>query len=270
MITRGNAYDKIAPPDGMKDFCDIVVCPSAAARARDFSRIEFGWLGNFGDGKSGYAGPDVIEYIVSRAAAWDCPLSISARLKELESNPRGEDCADVLRTWEDARLSGRLTQAHRLSLRNVSPSQEHFISCYHAFPVWNDYARDGKLTPVQREILAQRREHHLFVNEQGRYELVEIKEAPAASGGVLKAYWFQRASEPADTYALVWAVRGEAKLRLPVAAERVTVMRPFGKPSPVKQEAGQTVITVGNRHYLRFRDAAPEQAVKLLRATGQF
>ncbi|MBI5821723.1 MAG: hypothetical protein HZA88_22355 [Verrucomicrobia bacterium] len=266
LITRGNAYDRIAPPDGMKDFCDLMACPSAAARVHDFSRIEFGWLGNFGDSKRGCAGPDVFEYIASRAAAWDCPISIQIRARELESNPRGEDCADVLRTWEEARLGNRLTEAHRRLLRNVKPSQEHYVTCYHAFPIWENYAKDGTLTPVQREILAQRREHHLFINEKGRHELVEIKEVPLAVGSPFKAFRFQRVSQPGDTYVLIWARRGTAELRLPVAATRVTVLRPFGKSLPVKEEAGQVVITIGNRHYFQFRDTTPEDVTKLFSA----
>lgn len=268
LITRGNAYDKIAPPGGMKDFCDLTACPSAAARVHDFSRIEFGWLGNFGDSKRGCAGPDVFEYIASRAAAWDCPLSIQARAEELESNPRGEDCAEVLRTWENARLNGHLTEAHRQILRNVKPAQEHYVTCYHAFPIWEQYARDGTLTPVQREILTQRREHHLFVNEQDRHELVEIKGVPLATGSPFKAFGFRRASQPADTYVLIWAVRGTAELTLPLAADRVTVMRPFGKTAPVRQAAGRIAVTIGNRHYLRFRTTPAEEVSRLLRDQG--
>jgi len=266
LITRGNAYDRIAPPGGMKDFCDLTACPSAAIRVHDFSRIEFGWLGNYGDSKRGSAGPDVFEYIASRATAWDCPLSIQMRAGELESNPRGEDCTDVLRTWEEARLSGKLTEADRQTLRNVKPSQEHYVTCFHAFPIWGNYAKDGTLTPVQREILAQRREHHLFINEKGRHELVEVKEVPLAAGSPFKAFRFQRASQPGDTCVLIWATRGSAELRLPIAAARVTVMRPFGKLLPLKEEAGQTVIAIGNRHYLQFRDTAPEEVAKLLGA----
>jgi hypothetical protein len=260
LITRGNAYDKIAPPGGMKDFCDLTACPSAAIRVHDFSRIEFGWLGNYGGSKRGSAGPDVFEYIASRAAAWDCPLSIQMRVTELESNPRGDDCVEVLRTWEEARLSGKLTEAHRRLLQNVKPSQEHYVTCFHAFPIWEHYAKDGTLTPVQREILAQRREHHLFINEKGQHELVEIKEVPLASGSPFKAFCFQRASQPADTYVLIWAVRGSAELRLP-AATRVTVMRPFGMSVETRN-----AIAIGHRHYLQFRDTAPEEVAKLLSA----
>ena len=142
----------------------------------------------------------------------------------------------------------------------MKPSQEHYVTCFHAFLIWEHYAKDGTLTPVQREILAQRREHHLFINEKGQHELVEIKEVPLASGSPFKAFCFQRASQPADTYVLIWAVRGSAELRLP-AATRVTVMRPFGMSVETRN-----AIAIGHRHYLQFRDTAPEEVAKLLSA----
>ncbi|MHB8901644.1 MAG: hypothetical protein ACYC6Y_23060, partial [Thermoguttaceae bacterium] len=108
MITRSNAYDVVAPAGGMKDFCRLMPCPTAAERAKDFSRIDFGWLGRFGEKA---AGPDVWEYVASRAAAWDCPLSLHVALPEVSSNPRWQDCLDVIRVWEDARLGRCLADA---------------------------------------------------------------------------------------------------------------------------------------------------------------
>jgi hypothetical protein len=95
--------------------------------------------------------------------------------------------------------------------------------------------------------------------------LVEIEEVPLTAGSPFKAFWFQRASQPADTYVLIWAVRGEAELRLPVGAHCLTAMRPFGKAVPAQQDAGRTVLTVGNRHYLRFRSTSVEEMTRLLR-----
>ena len=57
MMTRGVAFDIIAPAEGMKDFCDLMPCRAAAARTADFCRIEFGWLGRFGSDLKEFAGP---------------------------------------------------------------------------------------------------------------------------------------------------------------------------------------------------------------------
>ena len=74
-------------------------------------------------------------------------------------------------------------------------------------------------------------EHHLFVNERGEYELVPIREVPDLAGGRIRAYVFQRPATPGDTYALLWDSEGKRNLRLPVAADRLTLMRPFGTRS---------------------------------------
>lgn len=49
----------------MKDFCRLMPCPTAAERVKDFSRIDFGWLGRFGGDAEGCPGPDVFEYVAS-------------------------------------------------------------------------------------------------------------------------------------------------------------------------------------------------------------
>ena len=268
MMTRGNAYDMIAPPAGMKDFCDLIPCPSAAARVNDFSRIEFGWLGRFGQNAAEYAGPDVLEYVVSRAAGWDCPISVAAALKGLQGNPRDEDCQQVLQIWENARRSGRLTESQRRELRNVEPDEGEFVNTHGAYRVWDAYARDRTATAGQRKILARRREHHLFLNEQGEYELVEIRAVSGLPDGALKAYWFRRASQPKETYVLVWAGRGSVKLRLPIPASRLAVMRPFGtllSDTSIERDAG---IVVDSRRYLCLRETTPAEADKLFRQAG--
>ena len=62
---------------------------------------------------------------------------------------------------------------------------------------------------------------------------------------------------------LLWAVRGRVDLRLPAIPGPISLMRPFGKPLPVRAEG----MAIDNRHYLLFRDAKPAQAEALLRQT---
>jgi hypothetical protein len=130
MISRSNAYDDVAPPDGMKDFCRLMPSRTAGARALDFSRIDFGWVGRFGGLKAAPAGPDTYEYIASRAAAWDCPISLHAAVEDFRSNSRAEDCLAAMRIWEDARLGNHLTDANRRLLRNVAQADACYVSCY--------------------------------------------------------------------------------------------------------------------------------------------
>ena len=258
MITRSNAYDIVAPADGMKDFCRLMPCPTAAQRTRDFSRIDFGWLGRL-DGKPGAAaGPDVWEYVASRAAAWDCPISVKLSRPEITSNPRWEDCLDTLRIWEDARLENHLTEAQRKSLQNVRPEDAHYVPCFQQRPIWEKVRTNGELTATQRRILANRQEHHLFRNEHGEYELVPITEVPTANASV-KAYCFKRKSCPDDTYVLLWSVDKDVALRVPASEHTIRWMRPFGTELSVERSGNETTVTVGSRSYLQFVNSSVDE-----------
>ncbi len=252
IISRGNAYDV----DGrhIKSFCREISCRTAPVRARDFTRINFGWIFQF----YREMGPDVLEYVLSRGAAWDCPFSIRATLEEVTAHPRAEDCLRVIKIWEDARIEGKLTDAQRATLKTLPAKEYQFIKTWHAVfsPRWVDA---WSKRPFKDQ------EHHLFVNQRGEYELVPIREIPGVAGGRLKAYVFRRATQPDDTYALLWAVRGEMDLVLPVTPERVTLMRPFGTRLPVPMKGGKAVIPVGNRKYLRLKGMGTERAVQTLR-----
>lgn len=265
MISRSNAYDVVAAPDGMKDFCRLMPCPTAAARELDFSRVQFGWLGRFGRSAAGCAGPDVFEYVASRAAAWDCPIALHASLEELRSNPRAEDCLAAIKIWEDARVGNHLSDDDRRLLRNVAPEDARYVPCYEQRGIYENCRANRNLTEAQGRILADRREHHLFVNEQGRYELVEIEEVPDVVQGAVKAFLFRRAGKPEDTYVLAWAVEGQLRLRFP--GETPTAMRPFGTPLPCAHGNGSTDVPLGPRTYLVFHNTDSEVVRQRLRRT---
>jgi len=264
MITRSNAYDIVASADGMKDFCRLMPCPTAAARANDFSRIEFGWLGRFGKTSNGCAGPDVWEYVISRAAAWDCPISLKIGLAEVESNPRWADCLDVIKTWEDARLGDHLTDAHRDLLKNVDAEHARYVPCFEQRGIWKNFLANRDLTEAQRAILAHRQEHHLFINEHGQHELVAIDEVPNVADGRIRAYSFRRRTCTMDTYILAWAVDDEVELRLPVPPGRLSVMRPFGKPLPPEEDSGEATVRIAGRGYLVLSGTQVTQARQIL------
>lgn len=120
------------------------------------------------------------------------------------------------------------------------------------------------------QCLEQRRfndqEHHLFVNERGEYELVPIREVPAVAGGRVKAFLFQRPTQPADTFVVLWANQGELSLTLPVPPEHLTVMRPFGTPLAFERGQSGAIISIGSRRYLRLAGIAAEQAIQILQS----
>ena len=255
MMSRSNAYD--VPSKHIKNFCHKIQCRIAPARALDFSRIELGWIFGLFD----YLGPDVLEYVISRGAAWDCPFSIVIKLEQLKAHPRLEDCLDVIRLWEDARIGNKLTDAHREMLRTLDKDDYQYIRLRYAQrnKVWVDTWKNVEFTD---------QEHHLFINERGEHELVAIKEIPDVADGFFKAYSFRRETRPDDTCILIWAVAGEADLLLPIAADRLTVMRPFGTQLLVEVKDGKAVVPVGGRKYLILTGMKEAGARELLRQAG--
>lgn len=250
-LTRSNAYD--VPHRYTKSFIHEVPSRMAPVRAKDFTRIEFGWLFGLYD----FEGPDVLEYVLSRAAAWDCPFSIRMDVKQVAAHPRADDCLAVIKTWEDARIGGHLTDDDRRMLRTLDPRQHQFIK------VW-DARKSGKWTGAWKHHHFADREHHLFVNERGKYELVEITEVPNVAEGFFRAYSFRRASQPNVAYVLLWAVRGGATLAIDIPAARLTAMRPFGAKRPVESIGRKSAVTISDRTYLALKDIPVEQARKLL------
>jgi hypothetical protein len=246
-------------------------CLTAAARAMDFSRIDFGWLGRFGGGKARCAGPDVWEYVASRAAAWDCPVSLRISLDEVASNPLAADCLDVIKIWEDAKTGNHLTDDQRDMLKNVSDQHARYVPCFEQRGIWDDFQAGREMTPTQRAVLARREEHHLFVNEEHhlfvneerQYELVQITEVGDVADSLAKAYLFQRDDRPEDTYVLVWATVDAGRLRLPVPNSQLSAMRPFGTGQPVESDGEKSLVLVAGRTYLVFRDTLPDEVQRV-------
>jgi len=251
MISRGNAYDV----DGrhIKSFCREISCRTAPVRAMDFTRIEFGWIFQlYRD-----MGPDVLEYVLSRGAAWDCPFSLRLTLDEVAAHPRAEDCFDVIKTWEDARIAGKLTDAQRAMLKTLDPSEYRYIKVWHAvfLPQWVDAWSKGTFND---------QEHHLLLNEQGQCEVVPIREVPGVAGGRVKAYIFHRPAQPDDTCVLLWSREGETRLTLSVSPGHLTVTSPFGVVQPSEPGTDFVTVAVGGRRYLRLAGIGTDPAIQIL------
>lgn len=258
MNPRSNAYDAV-DAKVYKSFCQKVIARTAPLRATDFSRCAFGWLYGFE-----YT-PDTLEYVTSRAAAWDCPCCyLIPSLATIKANPRWEDCLDVIKIWEDIRADKKLTDAHRTMLRTLGPEcyrdcdacEHHIFNNVRNEPGLSDAARKKLLEPDQ--------EHHLFRNETGECELVEIHPIPSVLFDTLTAYWFARASRPGDTYVLIWSKAGSTDLRLPVAGEQFVAMRPFGEAIEVQSKDKESTVEVCRRMYLVFSGMQPEAVRKMI------
>ena len=61
------------------------------------------------------------------------------------------------------------------------------------------------------------------------------------------------------------AAEERASLELPLAPERLKVMRPFGRTIPFEQTAGRCSIPVVDRLWLRLENLKPDEAARLLK-----
>ena len=153
-----NAFD-VFPPEIFKDM--IVRWPlyEAPIMRDDFTQVDFGWWGIYPPSeKTVGMQVDMWEFGTSKAAAWDCPVTIQISLDRVDAHPRMDDLLSVIRRWEDVRTKRWLTDEQRKMLRDP------------------------------------KREFHLFANESGEYELCEIEMLPTPAGAKhLRGFLFERA-----------------------------------------------------------------------------
>jgi hypothetical protein len=151
LMSGANAFD-FFPPEEFKAM--IVRWPQyeAPIMRDDFTRVDFGTWCLLAPGDKLWEGgttaigtqPDMWEFGTSRAAAWDCPVTVLFSLADVERNPRSDDLLEVMRRWEDVREKRWLTPEMKERLK--SPTQEH----------------------------------HLYLNEEGEYELLNIEMLPTS------------------------------------------------------------------------------------------
>jgi hypothetical protein len=225
MITGGNAFD-VFPPEKVKE--ETIKHPfREAPRMQDnFTRLNFGWLGyRLPAEKSIGTQPDQLEFVTSKAAAWDCPVSVSGNLNTLEKHPRTADNFEVFRRWEEVRAKKWLTEEQKKMLRN--PDQE-FI---------------------------------LLLNEKNEPELVPYDKILNVANGSqdVIAFTFERNRE---LYAVYWHISGDKKLELPVKSSDITVMESLGREISPGTNGNNIVIPAGNRRYIKTGILSKETLVK--------
>ena len=169
-----NAFDTFSP-ELFK--AKIIEYPYAAAirLAKDFTRVDFGWWGMYlpNENSTGVQ-YDHWEFGESRAAAWDCPVSVQVTSAWFDKHPRRDDLLEVLRRWEDVRVNDRLTPAEKEALKSKT------------------------------------QEHHLYLNEKGEYELHPIR-LLAAKAPHLLGFVFTRNGK---RVVACWHTHGKGRLRL--------------------------------------------------------
>lgn len=225
MLSGGNAFDVFAP-EVLKERVREFPAEEAPRMRMDFTRINFGWLGYWVPNKNTVGTqPDMLEYVTSRAAAWDCPVAIQMDLGGLEAHPRNLDNMEVFRRWEEVRAQNWLTKEQKLMLRNL------------------------------------KQEHILLLNEKKEFELVPYTQIDSVANGSrdVRAFIFERNKE---LYVVYWHISGSANLELPLNSKNVKLLEELGKKIPLQAEGDHSItIPVSNRRYLKTNGLTKKQLI---------
>ena len=216
------------PPAVFKEAIRRYPAEEAPRMREDFTRINFGWWKIWTpEGRDdGGTQADLIEYGTSRAAAWDCPVTIQIRLDALRAHPRVRDILEVFRRWEDVRARRLLTEAQKEALRDLT------------------------------------QEHILLLNGAGDYELTPYEALPVKDSR-LRVYLFSRGGQ---WCAVFWHTEGEGTLRLPLRESAVLRREIDGDEFPCARENGDLLLPVGDRAYLVTNAAKEALTEAFLRA----
>ncbi|RLD36258.1 MAG: hypothetical protein DRI73_01000, partial [Bacteroidetes bacterium] len=187
MMSGGNAFD-VFKPEYLKEAIRKFPAEEAPRMKDDFTRVNFGWLGYWvPDENTIGTQPDMLEYVTSRAAAWDCPVSIHANLEKFDLHPRTPDNLEVLRRWEEVRAQKWLTEEQKHMLQNLE------------------------------------QEHILLINEQKEFEMLPYNQIMDVANGSreVRAFIFERNN---DLYVVYWHISESKRLELPLASESIILL----------------------------------------------
>ena len=222
ILTRGNAFD-IFKPELVKMATRKHPAAEAQSLMRDFSSLNFGWIDYLSPGEETIGmQPDMYEYITSRAAGWDCPVSLLGRLDQLKLHPRTPDNLEVFKRWEDVRAGNWLNEKKKKALRNLD------------------------------------QEHILLVNEAGIFELVPYEQIKEVAGGnnIVRAFIFERQGE---VYVVYWHISGKGTIKLNMDPDKVQLFEKLGQKIPIRSSRNSITLPAGKRRYLKFE--LPQEVV---------
>ena len=228
ILTRGNAFD-VFKPEVLKAAVRAYPAAEAPRAARDFTSLNFGWIGYWAPSHETIGTqPDMIEYVTSRAAGWDCPISLVGDLEQLKAHPRTPDNLEVLRRWEDVRTREWLSGRQKTALRNLD------------------------------------QEHMLLMDEEGALELAPYSQIEKVAGqdGPARAFVFAR---KAKIYVVFWHMSGEGSMEIPLAAGRLQLMAELGKPLRMQKIPDGIRVPLAGRLYLECQGVSHEAAVRAFR-----
>lgn len=210
MLSGGNAFD-IFKPAIFKEMIKVHPAAEAPITRNDFTRCNFGWWAYFGTETQA----DMFEYGTSRAAAWDCPVTLQANRERFAESPRFTDVFEVLHRWEDARATGWLTEAQKDELKNLE------------------------------------QEHTLLVNEKKEFELAPYFKVEGAASGhqFITAYSFTRGGE---SYVVYWHHNDAVTLNLPLDGKDIQLVEElYEEPMAFEAADGCVKLPADKRRYVK-------------------
>ncbi|MDD4107441.1 MAG: hypothetical protein PHH93_01845 [Prolixibacteraceae bacterium] len=225
MLSGGNAFD-VFRPEYLKEAIRKYPAEEAPRMREDFTRINFGWLGYWiPDENTVGTQPDMLEYVTSRAAAWDCPVSVHVNLQRFDAHPRTPDNLEVFRRWEEVRVQNWLSDDQKKMLQNLH------------------------------------QEHILLINENDEFELIPYDQISDVAGGSrdVRAFIFDRNN---DMYVVYWHISDSKNLELPLNAANVKLHINLGEEESVSSAGDNSVtVPVNNRRYLQVNGLSREQVI---------
>ncbi len=224
ILTRGNAFDTFKP-EVMKAATRAYPAAEIPRVAKDFTSINFGWIGYWAPSKETIGTqPDMLEYVTSRAAAWDCPIALVGDLKAMEVHPRTADNLEVIRRWEDVRARAWLTQEQKMALRNLE------------------------------------QEYTLLVDERGKFVLVPCAQIENVAGKEVpgRAFIFEHEG---NVWVAYWHTSGQGLLELPLGVKQMTLMRELGTPLAIKGNSKEVKLPLGELRYLEFHELTRKEVI---------
>jgi hypothetical protein len=170
------------------------------------------------------------EYICSKSAAWDSPISLVGNLKDLQDHPRTEDNLRVIKIWEDAKLQNAISEEQKEMLKD--PHQEYILlkdkkGKYNMFPYW---------------------------------QITTDEEKP------VRGFVFRREGKTCIAY---WHMNGSGELTLDIEKGKLALTDENGKKIPFRSTGAKSILPAAGRSFLEI-DMPQEQAVQLFRSSIRF
>jgi hypothetical protein len=216
ILSRGNAFD-VFKAEYMKEAVRRHQIPAAREMAKNFTPVNFGWIRDESPGENSIGlQPDMVEYICSRGAAWDCPVSLKGDLARFPTYPRGQDNMEVFRRWEEFRTNVLIRAEQKDSLKNLD------------------------------------QEHILLINEKGEFELHPYYQIEQVAGGnpAVRAFLFFRKGKTCVVY---WHTSGKGQMEVKFNTGHMHLYEELDKEIPMETDGKRVILPLGNRKYLETR-----------------